>query len=508
MLKRVIGGKPESAGSELQREVRQLRSENAELRAELEVRDRQLEKRDRQLEKRDQQIDELLTVGENLRQQIHELQARLGQNSRNSSKPPSSDPPETPARETRKKSDRKRGGQPGHDGTTWQPPPDDELDDEEHLRPNCCASCGEPLVGDDPEPLARYVVDIPTPRLITVKYWLHELRCSACGEHTRAEPPAGVSVGQSPFGARLHALSATLVGRFKQSKRGVASLLELLFGVSISPGTVCAMERRMSAVLEDPVEHAQEYIRSANYAHMDETSWRMMRNRAWLWVAATAKVVTFAIARRRSSQVAKRILGEAFSGIVCSDRWSAYTWLESRQLCWAHLLRDFVAMEERFNSAWHGRRLAKTAREVLAIWAMWNRGEIDWETMQARIAPLREQTHRYLKWTINNAPGPTARTKAREIFKLKEHLWTFAEVKGVPPTNNLAERLLRYAVIWRKLSHGTDSLAGSKFVGRLLSVVTSLQLQERDVFAYLCDAISTYGTDRLAPSILPDAAGT
>ncbi len=197
------------------------------------------------------------------------------------------------------------------------------------------------------------------------------------------------------------------------------------------------------------------------------------------------------------------ILGQAFDGIVCSDRWSAYSFLERRQLCWAHCLRDFVAMGERFFSHWQASRLIPCALEVMAAVAERDAGLISHEEMVQRLEPVRERTRRYLSWTATNAPGEGARTKAREILKLEPHLWTFLSDPRVPVTNNLCERLLRYAVIWRKLSYGNQSEAGARFTERILSVCTSLQLQDRNVFAYLKEAVDAHFRGQPAPSILP-----
>ena len=188
---------------------------------------------------------------------------------------------------------------------------------------------------------------------------------------------------------------------------------------------------------------------------------------------------------------------------MCCDRWSAYTHLDHRQLCWAHLLRDFTAMIERYSSPWHGQRLAECARQVMAAYAERQAGNISHEEMVHRLTPVRERTQDRLRWAATNAPGPKARAKAKEILKAEEHLWTFLTDPAIPVTNNLCERLLRYAVIWRKLSYGTDSDAGAHFVERILTVTASLQLQRRDVFGYLTTAIDAHFHGQTAPSILP-----
>jgi transposase len=167
------------------------------------------------------------------------------------------------------------------------------------------------------------------------------------------------------------------------------------------------------------------------------------------------------------------------------------------------LLRDFVAMIERHNSPWHGQRLAECARQVMAAYAEREAGRISHEEMVQRLAPVRQRTHERLTWAAKGAPAPKTRGMAKEILKVEEHLWTFLSDPAIPVTNNLRERLLRYAVIWRKLSYGTDSEAGARFVERILTVTASLQLQQRDVFGYLATAIDAHFHGQPAPSILP-----
>jgi len=494
MLTRLLF-RPPVADSDLATEVGRLRGENEALRAE----NARLVTQTASLQK---QLKGSMTLGENLKQQLAELKARLGTNSHNSSKPPSSDGPEVPPRRTKPKG-RRPGGQPGHAGQTRSFEPPATPDHCEAVKPTACEACNEALSGEDTAPLAHWVVDIPDPRLIWRLFLLHQLWCPKCGHWTRATPPAGQAVGESPYGVGVHALVGLLVGRFKQGKRGVAELLATLYGLRVSPGTVSTMEGRLSAALAAPVEEAREHIRQSDVLNLDETGWRQMLNRAWLWLAATGQVAVFFIDRRRGGPIVSTILGANFTGAIGVDRWRAYNGVARRQLCWAHLLRDFIAMVERFHSPWHGRRLALCACQVMALWERWHCGEIDRETMLADMAPLRALVKQRLVWAAKNAPGATARVKAAEILKVEPLLWTFLQVAGMAPTNNLAERLLRYAVIWRKLSFGTQSERGRLFVERLLTVTSTLTLQKRNVFDYLCDAMTAYSSGLPAPSILP-----
>lgn len=458
-------------------EVAELRRENAELRA--------------------------LVV--ELQERNRELEERICRNSRNSSKPPSSDGPEVAAPPKRRKSKRRRGGQVGHQGHTRSLVPEDQVDVFVPCVPERCTCCGEPLPGLDPSPERHQQVDIPEPRVIVTEYQIHHLSCPHCGQVTAGQLPAGVTT--SRFGPRSHALVTLLTGKWLLSKRMAAALMSLVFGLDLSPSTVSAMERRMAEALAVPVAVAHAHVKQADVAHADETSWREAKNRAWLWVAATSLVIVFLIQRRRNAEAAQVLLGEDFAGVLCTDRHGAYHWVDRRGLCWAHLLRDFQAIAERYGSEWHGTRLVLAGLRVMATWSDWHDGRIDRETMLARIEPDRVHIQRLL------LQGSTARWASkkthracRELLGWEEAMWRFLDEPDLPPTNNLAERCLRRPVLWRKGSFGTDSADGSRFVERILTVVATLTAQDRDVFDYLVHAHVDHAAGRPVSSLLPAQA--
>ncbi len=447
------------------------------------------------------EITGLTTLGDNLQKQMAELKARLGTNSGNSSKPPSSDGPAAPKRPGSKPTGRRRGGQPGHKGKSRALVAPEDVDEAYSLWPDECSVCKAALSGNDPDPLEHQVVEIPDPKVIVSTYLLHALTCSKCDKVTRAELPQGV--GASGFGPRTHAFVATLVGRFRQSKRLVVELLNLVWGLDVSVGTVSKMEKRVAAMLGPPVDELIAHLQTSEAANGDETSWRERLKRSWLWVGATTQVAVFLIRASRGGAVAKELFGESFAGVLCTDRWSAYTCMARRALCWAHLLRDFAAMVERHKSPWHGHRLGLLAREILGHWTRWHNGDIDRETLTSLTTPLRARFETVLGWTARKAPGPKAQGIARDLLGRLDELWRFLEDPLVHPTNNLAERLLRYAVIYRKLSFGTDSAGGSRYMERLLSAAATLSLQDRNLFAYLTEGMTAHFAGKPAPSLLP-----
>jgi transposase len=442
-----------------------------------------------------------------LQDRIRELEARLGQTSANSSRPPSSDPPQAPARPKAPPSGRKRGGQPGHRGTFRALLPVEQVDEVIVVVPKHCRHCQQPF----PEAGGRrrgriwrhQVVELlPLAGRVT-EYQMAVQRCALCGRRTRASLPPGVPC--RPFGARLTAVVALLSGRYRLSRREVQQLLRDLWAVRVSLGAVVRQEQAQSAALAPVVEEARAAVQQAPVVNMDETGWRQEQRRAWLWTVVTAELAVFWIDRRRGGAVVDALLGVAFAGVVGSDRWAAYHRFpaERRALCWAHLKRDFQALVDRGGEAAPiGRWGLAEIERLFALWHRFRAGEGDRKELQRRLIPLQARLGRLLR-RGQEIPDRKAAGLCRELAKWWPALWTFARVEGVEPTNNVAERTLRPAVLWRKGSFGADSAAGSRFAERLLTVAAACRQQGRPLLAFLVTAGEAALWGSRPPSLLP-----
>jgi transposase len=435
---------------------------------------------------------------------VQRLLERLEQDSHNSSRPPSSDPPQARRQHPRRASrGRQRGGQPGHQGQTRAVVPLEDVETVVPVKPRQCLRCQHPLQGEDPQPHRHQVTEIPVVKPIVTEYQLHRLLCPACGAPTRADRPVGVPTGG--FGPRVQAVVALCTGAYRLSKRTTQEVIADLFGVSMSLGTISHLEQATVQAMAAPVAEARAYVRAQPIAHLDETGWREERTRAWLWVAVTTWVTVFAVRLSRGAKVAQELLGERFCGILVTDRWSAYTWYPTRwrQVCWAHLLRDFEAMLERGGQSQAvGEALREQARQMFHEWHRVREGRLTHAQFRVAMRPIRRTIARWLK------AGQTcgvAKTEGvcREVLKVYDALWTFVHVEGVEPTNNAAERAIRPGVLWRKGSFGTQSVQGSRFVETMMTVVATLKQQHRHVLTYVTDACQAAYTGMPAPSLLP-----
>ena len=444
-------------------------------------------------------IEALLSQVQTLQAEVATLKARLDLNSSNSSRPPSSDPPHVKRQPPRPTSKRKRGGQPGHKRAVRPMVPPERLTRVVECVPEVC-SCGACLTGTDPAPHPHQVAELPQIRPDVVEYRLHRLVCPRCKKATRASLPPGVPAGA--FGPRLLATIALLTGRYRLGKRPVQAILADLMGLSISTGMVSKAERRADTVTTTPVAEVARVIATAPALNVDETGWREARKRAWLWTAVAPTMTLFRIDRSRGAVALRRLVGEAIAPTITSDRFSTYKKVPNRQVCWAHLRRDFQAMIDRAAGGQEvGAKLLALSGRVFDEWRKFAGGTIRRTTLRGTVGWMRSVVRINLEAGRDGPCKWTAKV-CRQLLKIEASLWTFARVEGVAPDNNAAERALRHGVIWRKTSGGTDSERGSRFVGQILSVVATCRQQGRDVLSYLTECFRVHFEGRPAPSLL------
>ena len=421
-----------------------------------------------------------------LKAEISDLKERLGQNSQNSSLPPSSDSPFGKPAVRREPSGCKPGAQAGHIGVGRSLRPIAEVNRVVELRPFACSSCGSLLLGVDESPARRQIVEITEAGTLLTEYRRHALRCLFCRKINRAAWSEQAQNGA--FGGRVIAVIGYLTGRLGISHRDVKNAMQELLNVKISLGSISAAQKRLSGNLVEPVAALHELVEQELISLVDETSWKEKQSKPWLWVKATKRATVFRILSGRSQKDARAMIGENEKGFVTSDRYPGYNHLAdvNRQICWAHLKRDFQAIAEREgDSKVVGERLLEQSKQLFCLWQKVRDGTLKKSDFQKSVAPLREKVSDLL-FAGTLSTNSKTRNTCSKILKLELSLWTFSQIEGLEPTNNQAERALRRAVMWRRKSFGTQSESGSRFVERILTVVTTLRQQRRSVFDYLC----------------------
>jgi transposase len=325
------------------------------------------------------------------------------------------------------------------------------------------------------------------------------VRCPDCGRRARVELPT--EVASSAFGPRLAAAIATLSVRNRISRRDTVELVGELFGARISSGSVDQILTRAADALAVPYDDLLDRVRGSETLNMDETGWRLKGSQRTLWGVFTARHAVFKVASSRHEENAKDILGHS-AAIVTSDRWWAYNHLPlaRRQVCWSHLQRDFQAQAEGLGAEQKfGEAGLAACDELFSSWEIYQHTH-DRAELGRRILALRRRLKPLLRRYGGKAPRyKRTRGLAKNLLKLWPALWTFAKVDGVNPTNNHAERSLRGAVIYRKLSLGSQSERGEIRIGRLLSAHTTCRLQHRSLYGYLAEALDQHARGQPVP---------
>lgn len=428
---------------------------------------------------------------ESLLKRMAQLEDRLKQTPQNSSLPPSSQHPHAKPPPRQKPSGRKPGGQPGHTRHERSLVPPARVDHTVVVRPHTCRRCGQRLCGEDSQPLRHQVWELPEIRPIITEYQRHRLTCAGCGVSTCAALPRGVPQHQS--GPRLVAFVALLMAHFRQSKRRVSLFCETVLNIPCSAGLVVKLQHHATAALRPHYAQLAAALPAQPALNIDESPTKQGPHKAWLWTLVAPEFTLFAVRPTRAGEVLDEFLGPHFGGVTMCDRAKMYWRLPRLQWCWAHLARDFQALaDSSLRSVQQlGQQLLEQARRVFRQWSRCRDGTISRAGLKSSLGPTRRAVERLLLRGLNGRHARTAEV-CRELYWYRERLWTFLDHAGVEPTNNAAERSLRPAVIWRKLSFGTQSAAGSRFVETLLSIIETCRQQARDVFAFVTDTLQCH----------------
>jgi transposase len=495
----------------------QLRRENERLLRELEDLRRKVAERDRQIAEREKQIADA-------EKQIADLERQLAarkKNSTNSSKPPSSDglAGEQRSRGRKQKSKRKPGAQRGHPGHHRRLVPSAEVSATAVLLPKQCRHCGESLpqkpgqVTTEGEPRRHQVTEMPPVKAHITEYQFPNVVCGHCGKATRAPLPAEI---RGNFGPQLTALIAYWTVVCRLPRRLVEAMLADVLGIEISLGSTQKAWEEVSQAVAQPVQQLQKQLPREAVLNVDETGWRTNGDKRWIWALVAQQFVFYVVASTRGAEVLVSLLGAVYRGILCNDRWVVYLTYHSgrMQLCWAHLKRNILGIADYARSP-SSRQFSRDALAIVArLFRLWyrfrgdlrdrrgNPQPLDRRQLLGKSIPLQKKLFALAEAHLDDADREV-RNLATALFLHFERLFTFLEHEGVEPTNNVAERILRTAVQWRKISFGNRSLSGEMATARLLTVTQTCKRQKRHALGYLTGAVRCYRSRSVAPSLLP-----
>jgi transposase len=414
-----------------------------------------------------------------LAKRTEKLEVLTKMNSQNSSKPPSSDSPFNKKKKKKKSNKRKRGGQKGHKGHQQQMLEPSKV---ENILPQDC-DCGR-LVLDPHSIKAFYThqhIELPEIKMDVTHFILHKGKCDCCGKTVKAKVPAEFSSG---YGCRLSAVIAELSGSHGASRQSVQDFCQSVLGFAISTGAIQRIIDRASEAILPIYDAIGRQARQAQVNGVDETSWFESGKLQWLWTLVNDVVAFFMIHPNRSKEAFNELVDD-WKGILISDNYGVYVnWVNKRQTCLAHYIRKAKALAERKDQSVKkfGESILKEL-QLLCYWATKAPDEKQWTDFYSRLLLLL-----MLYEGGDDDAGQLARSIAREI----ESLWVFLDENGVEPTNNRAERALRFAVLWRKRSYGTQSNKGNRWVERILSLKQTCRIRAKPVFPILLNAIDAY----------------
>jgi len=409
-----------------------------------------------------------------LRERVELLEARLNTDSTNSNKPPSSDNPFTKSKEANKAARKGRKKRKGFRQQALRPTEIKEI------YPEKC-TCGCNRLSDVEPYYVHQVVELPEIKLEVTHFILHRGRCRHCGKMVKALIPPQHRTG---FGPRLSSIIAVMAGTQADSRRAIQDFLFSVLDLQVSQGAIQKIIDRVCSAIEPHYEAIAEVARSSPVNHVDETSWRCKGLLNWLWVMGNSLVAFFVLHPNRSKKAFKALIAD-WSGILVSDGYGVYVkWMGLRQTCLAHLIRQAKGLSERKDPG-------------IAKCGAWTHKELQRLCHMAKAPPTVGEWNmfyaRFIRLVSKYADRQDDAGKlTRRLVEEMDHLWLFLKEAGVEPTNNHAERLLRFAVLWRKASFGTASEKGDRWVERILSLRQTSRLHGKRIFPVLVDAMTAF----------------
>ena len=324
-------------------------------------------------------------------------------------------------------------------------------------------------------------IELPEIEFDVTHYVLHKGLCMDCGKTVSAILSKEQGFG---YGPRMTALIAELSGIQGASRKSVQQFLNSVLGVPISTGGIQKVIDRVSEAAKPVYDKIAETARIQKVGYIDETSWFKTGKLQWLWVMVTSSVALYLVHPSRSREAFNELV-KHWQGILVSDNFRVYEkWVNLNQQCLAHFIRKARALSESSDnqvSAFGEEML--TLLQELCHFAKAPPGTRKWNNFYTRFLQLL-----MLHDDLENEAGKLTRS----LISVMDSLWVFLDEQGVDPTNNRAERALRFGVIWRKRCFGSQSDKGDRWVERILSLKETCRLQSKSSFNVLTDLVKAY----------------
>ena len=433
-----------------------------------------------------------------LEKRITQLEEQLKLNSKNSSKPPSTD--QKGSTELPKK---KGGAKPGHPGYFRALFTKDQVDAFIDLKTENCPTCGGEVRPSGESPSIHQQVEIADKPYVITQYNRESFYCPCCRKYGVASLPQ--NIGPSAFGTRLSAFMGFLTGTCRLSRRIALGILGEGLSLRAAVGTQSNIEQRISLALKTSYEEIKHQVQSSHETkYVDETGWKCWGKREFVWIMSTISGVVYKIQDGRGGVYRDAFLGDVAKRVpFVTDRLAIYRFKGAHQYCLAHIKRDIKRFAERagLDGEW-GQVMLEYLKKIFDLWR-------DYREKRRTRRSFRHASNRYrddfeyglLVAVFKERHSPSLKRFARALLRRARNLWIFATRDGVEPTNNRAERDLRGIVIARRISYGSKSERGDRFIERINSIVTTLKCQKKKSLDYLCTALRAWKVGSPAPLI-------
>lgn len=388
-----------------------------------------------------------------------------------------------------KKPPGRKGGHKGH--YRYVPSQIDEVI-EVGLDPDCpyCSSTITSI-----EQVEQFIEEIPELRPHVIQLLTYKGICTGCKRVIRSHHPQQLGHAQGSakvhLGRRASALVLSLQHQYGLSKRKLSKLLKEVLGLSISPGGIVHLSHRMAGKFKSEYEKLLHKAATSSYIHADETSWYVGDPKHWLWVFCNEELTLYQVEPSRGRKVIHQVLGEEYQGVLISDCLASYDNAnEIQHKCYAHHLKELCRLIQVADKDPPSPYLSKWKQLFRVSMALKEqKHDLDQQVFLSRCRLLAAVAEQLLS---QNLEDPLEQKFAHRIQKQKDHLFTFLVYDQVDPTNNLAERQLRPAVIARKVSCGNRTLKGAKTWQSIASISATNQQIKKDFFHTVNQAISRH----------------
>lgn len=359
------------------------------------------------------------------------------------------------------------------------------------MPPKNCSDCqSEVLISK----VSRHqVYEIPEFNFEVVEYKKYKGCCSGCSKKFEGQYPAGVT--SHCLGRRAQSLIGLMTSKFRLSKRLVVDFFKETFGLPISLGTISNTEAIVSKSLSGFYSSIETELKSAPVVNMDETSHKIKHKNGWAWVMGNQNATLFALKNSRGRKIAKELIGNYTERVFVTDRYAAYSYLpdKNRQVCWAHLKRDFKKISERQGKV--GRIGIQLLKAHKLIFELWKNEPLQRRLYHSKTKQWFRRAQRKILYALES--GTTCGHKqtmntCENLLSIQQALWTFWYSDIVPATNNQAERQLRPLVISKKLTYGTQSERGCQFIERIFTTVMTCKQKNKPVLTFIKDSVENY----------------